>query len=164
MLATTDPLTGLLNRRELLTQADKIIHQVARNSSTYALLSIDVDLFKCVNDTYGHQTGDKVLKHLANLFVEERRANDLVARTGGEEFVLLLPDIDKESAFLFAENLRKKVECQSIDNIDITVSIGLVVSQQDVKTEFNTLLKLSDKALYDAKHLGRNRTIIALNG
>ncbi|WP_372742748.1 GGDEF domain-containing protein, partial [Neptunomonas sp.] len=89
-LATTDPLTGLINRRELQAQVEKVIYQVSRNLSTFALLSIDVDFFKRVNDTYGHQAGDRVLINLANIFTTSLRAHDLIARVGGEEFVLLL--------------------------------------------------------------------------
>lgn len=160
LLATTDPLTGLLNRRELLVQADRIAHLVARNSSTFALLSIDVDFFKGINDTHGHQAGDKVLQNLAKILTQERRTDDLVARVGGEEFVLVLPNMDQENAFRFAEKLRKKIECESIDNLNITVSIGLVVSHKDVQKQFDELLNLSDQALYEAKRQGRNRTIV----
>ncbi|MBJ7539097.1 sensor domain-containing diguanylate cyclase [Marinomonas transparens] len=160
-LATTDPLTGLLNRRELQAQAQKIAHRAERKSSTFALFAIDVDFFKQVNDTHGHQTGDKVLIHLANTLSKERRKNDLVARVGGEEFVLLLPDIDEENAFLLAEKIRTLIGKQSIENIKITVSIGLVVTRQNTQTDFYTLLTLSDKALYEAKNAGRNRTHIA---
>ncbi|MFQ3235943.1 MAG: diguanylate cyclase (GGDEF)-like protein [Paraglaciecola sp.] len=161
LLATIDPLTGLLNRREMMAQVTKITSQVARNSSNFALLSIDVDFFKQVNDTYGHLAGDKVLKHLANILVEDRRAHDIVARVGGEEFILLLPDMNKENAFIFAEKLRKKIEKQSIDNINITVSIGLVISHKKVKVDFDFLLHLSDNALYNSKKEGRNRTTVA---
>lgn len=160
-LATTDPLTGLLNRRELYTQANKVIQQVARNPSSFALLSIDIDFFKRINDTYGHKSGDNVLKQLASLLTEERRANDIVARTGGEEFILLLPGIDENNAFLFAEKLRKKIQRQSIDNLNITVSIGLVISHKGAKVDFDTLLNLSDEALYESKNTGRNKTTTA---
>ena len=160
-LATTDPLTGLLNRRELESQAKKIIHQADRNSSTFALLSIDVDFFKRVNDTYGHQVGDKVLIHLANVLTKERRINDLVARVGGEEFVLILPDIDKDNAILLAEKLRQTVEQEPIDNISITISIGLVVTDKNTKVDLDVLLKASDNALYQSKEAGRNRVSVA---
>ncbi|MBU0795568.1 MAG: GGDEF domain-containing protein [Alphaproteobacteria bacterium] len=160
-LATTDPLTGLLNRRELQAQAQKIASQAEKKSTTFALLAIDVDLFKQVNDTYGHHTGDKVLVDLANMLSKERKKSDLVARVGGEEFVLVLPEIDEESAFLLAEKIRTLIENQSNENIKITVSIGLVVTRQNVQTDFYTLLALSDKALYEAKRSGRNRTHIA---
>lgn len=160
-LATTDPLTGLLNRRELQVQAQKMIHQAGRNLSTFALLSIDIDFFKRVNDTYGHPAGDKVLIHLAGILVQERRVTDLVARIGGEEFVLVLPDINEKNAFQLAENLRKTIEKQSIGKIKITVSIGLIVTRKNIPTDFDLLLELSDKALYQSKKSGRNRTHVA---
>ena len=160
-LASTDPLTGLLNRRELQVQTQKIISQVSRNSSTFALLSIDVDFFKQVNDTYGHQAGDNVLKNLANIFNASLRGHDLIARIGGEEFVLLLQDVDENNAFKLAEKLRKNIEENPIGNINITVSIGLVVTRDNVNLDLDMLLKLSDEALYDAKKSGRNRTSVA---
>ena len=124
------------------------------------MLSIDVDFFKGINDTHGHQAGDKVLQNLAKILTQERRTDDLVARVGGEEFVLVLPNMDQENAFRFAEKLRNKIECESIDNLNITVSIGLVVSHKDVQKEFEVLLNSSDQALYEAKRQGRNRTIV----
>ncbi|WP_372738944.1 GGDEF domain-containing protein [Neptunomonas sp.] len=160
-LATTDPLTGLINRRELQAQVEKVIYQVSRNLSTFALLSIDVDFFKRVNDTYGHQAGDRVLINLANIFTTSLRAHDLIARVGGEEFVLLLQDIDEKNAFLLAEKLRRSVEASAIDDIKITVSIGLVVTRKNAVAGLDMLLKLSDNALYEAKKSGRNRTLIA---
>ena len=160
-LATTDPLTGLLNRSELQAQAKKVIYDVSRNLSTFALLSIDVDFFKRVNDTFGHQAGDKVLESLANLFNEELRSNDLIARMGGEEFVLLLQDVDQKTAFQLAEKLRKNIEKTSIDDIKVTVSIGLVVTRKNAYVDLDMLLKSSDDALYDAKKSGRNRTSVA---
>jgi len=160
-LATIDPLTGLLNRRELEVQAQRVIHQAARASSTFALFSIDVDFFKQVNDTHGHQAGDKVLIQLAKVLTKGRRANDLVARFGGEEFVLVLPDIVEEKALILAEKLRKAVGMISIDNIKITISIGLVVTHKGTDVDLEQLIKLSDSALYDAKDAGRNRVALA---
>ncbi|MFT5720124.1 MAG: diguanylate cyclase (GGDEF)-like protein [Motiliproteus sp.] len=161
LLATTDSLTGLLNRREMLVQVKRLTSQVVRNSSTFALLSIDIDLFKKVNDTYGHPAGDKVLTHLANILTKDRRAQDIIARMGGEEFILVLPDMDEANAFIFAENIRESIENQPVDNINITVSIGLVVSHKYSNVDFDFLLRLSDNALYDAKNSGRNRTVAA---
>ncbi len=160
-LATTDPLTGLLNRREFQEQTKKLISQTDRSASTFALLSIDVDFFKHVNDTHGHQVGDKVLIHLAKLFNKNRRANDLVSRFGGEEFILVLPDITNEDAYQLAEKLRLNVERNPIDNIQITLSIGLVVTKKAKKVNLEQLLKTSDKALYMSKATGRNKTSVA---
>jgi len=159
-LATTDPLTGLLNRRELLAQAENIASQMDRNASSYAVLTLDVDFFKKVNDTHGHQTGDKELIQLAKVLLQERRANDLVARVGGEEFVIVLPDIDEESAFLVAEKIRINVAEQEVDGISITLSIGGVVSAQGMELSFDNLLALSDNALLSAKKTGRNKTMM----
>lgn len=159
-LAITDSLTGLINRRELENQANRLISQTYRNQSRFALLALDVDFFKKVNDNYGHIIGDKVLKHLAELLKEERRANDIVARIGGEEFVLLLPDISEESAYKLAENLRKRVESTQVDNVKFTISLGVVVSQKSEKADFSTLLKMSDDALYNSKKSGRNKTTV----
>ena len=160
-LAITDPLTGLMNRRELQKQITRAINQVSRNPSTFALLSIDIDFFKRVNDTHGHQEGDKALIHLANILKEKRRTNDIVARVGGEEFVLLLPDINEENAYKLAESLRKKVKQESVNDIYITISIGVVVSNEDEKRSADELLKLSDDALYSSKNTGRNKTTVA---
>jgi len=159
-LATTDPLTGLFNRRELLAQATTIANQTYRNSSAYAVLTVDIDFFKHVNDTYGHQAGDKVLVNLAKQLTENRRANDLVARVGGEEFIIVLPDVNEENAFLIAEKIRLNVAQQMVDNISITLSIGLVVSAKHKRIDFADLLLLSDNALFESKKSGRNKTSI----
>jgi len=162
-LATTDPLTGLLNRRELQNLAKRNMSQAARDGSNFAVLTFDIDDFKLVNDTYGHQVGDEVIQHIANLLTENRRDHDLVARVGGEEFVILLPGINEESAFGFAEKLRKKIESQPKDNLKVTVSIGLVISGSKSDNHFEKLLALSDQALYESKNNGKNRTTLACN-
>jgi sigma-B regulation protein RsbQ len=159
-LATTDPLTGLLNRRQLLAQATNIVHQMNRNSSVLAVLTLDVDFFKHVNDTYGHLAGDKVLVHLASELTGNRRANDLVARVGGEEFIIVLPDVNEENAFAVAEKIRLKVAQQVIDNISITLSIGVVLSSKNKQVDFGDLLLLSDNALLKSKRTGRNKTTV----
>jgi sigma-B regulation protein RsbQ len=160
-LASTDELTGLINRRELSNLAEKTSSQMARHNASYAVMSIDIDFFKKVNDTYGHQAGDEALKCLAQLLMKDRRANDLVARIGGEEFVLVLPDINEDNALKIAESLRLKVENSIINNIKLTVSIGLAVSLNHPNTAFEHLLRLSDDALYQSKHSGRNKVSVA---
>ncbi|MFQ3206165.1 MAG: diguanylate cyclase (GGDEF)-like protein [Glaciecola sp.] len=158
VLATTDSLTGLLNRRQLLAQANSVAHQMNRSQSTYAVLALDVDFFKQVNDTYGHQAGDNVLVQLANQLTENRRANDLVARVGGEEFIILLPDINEVSAFEVAEGIRLKVAEQVVDTISITISIGVMVSAKNKQVDLGELMILSDNALLESKRTGRNKT------
>ena len=96
------------------------------------------------------------------MLAKKRRLNDLVARVGGEEFVLLLPDIDEINAFELSEKLRKNIANETIENITITVSIGLVVTRKNTKIDFDKLLQLSDDALYNSKKAGRNRTSITL--
>jgi sigma-B regulation protein RsbQ len=159
-LATTDSLSGLLNRREFFHLAQKAVQQAMRNSSTLALLSFDIDYFKQVNDCYGHQMGDKVIQTVANILSENRRVYDVVARIGGEEFVVLLPDIDKQNAWQLAEKLRQQVAQQSIDGIRVTVSVGLCVTEKGQAINVHEMLRLSDNALYKAKNNGRNQTII----
>ncbi|MBT1449545.1 GGDEF domain-containing protein [Glaciecola sp. XM2] len=156
-LATTDSLTGLMNRRRLLDLAEKTNSQMARNNSTYAVMSIDIDFFKKVNDTYGHYVGDEVLKGVASILSNGRRANDLVARIGGEEFVVVLPDIGSAHALELAEALRSKVESANINEVKLTISIGVTVSVKHNHINFEALMRLSDDALYEAKRRGRNR-------
>jgi diguanylate cyclase (GGDEF)-like protein len=158
VLATTDSLTGLLNRRQLLAQANNVAHQMNRSGSAYAVLTLDVDFFKQVNDTYGHQAGDKVLVNLANQLTENRRANDIVARVGGEEFIIVLPDVNDASAFAVAEEIRLKIAQQVVDTISITVSIGVMVSAKNKQVDLGELMVLSDNALLESKRTGRNKT------
>lgn len=162
-LATTDSLTGLLNRRELQNLAKRSISQAARDGSSFAVLTFDIDDFKQVNDTYGHQVGDEVIQHIAKLLTEDRREHDLVARVGGEEFVILLPGINEASAFNFAETLRKKIESQPKDKLKVTVSIGLAISGSNSDNHLEKLLTLSDQALYESKNHGKNRTTLTCN-
>jgi diguanylate cyclase (GGDEF)-like protein len=160
-LATTDPLTGLMNRRELSNLAEKTNSQMARSDASYAVMSVDIDFFKKVNDTYGHHTGDEALKGLAKLLTADRRSNDIVARTGGEEFVLVLPDIDIDDALRIAETLRVKAEELTIGEMKLTVSIGVAVSIKGQNAGFERLLRLSDNALFQSKHDGRNKVSLA---
>lgn len=154
----TDPLTGAHNRRSL----NSLFKQLTAKHTPFAILEIDIDFFKRVNDTFGHDVGDEVLKSLTNIIKELSRKDDMVARTGGEEFVLVLPNEDSESAFKIAERLRKTVESTSIDVIGyITISIGIATWPEhgDTTEQVN---KCADKALYYAKEHGRNRCVIAL--
>jgi sigma-B regulation protein RsbQ len=162
-LATTDPLTGLLNRRELQNLAKRSISQAVRDGSDFAVLTFDIDDFKQVNDTYGHQVGDEVIQHIAKLLTKDRREHDLVARVGGEEFVILLPGINETSAFNLAETLRKKIESQPKDKLKVTVSIGLAISGSSSDNNLEKLLTLSDQALYESKNHGKNKTTLACN-
>lgn len=157
--ALTDSLTGLANRRSL----DKVLKAWSSEGRLFSLLVLDVDYFKSINDTYGHQMGDETLKMIAETICAVVRKNDFCFRYGGEEFVLLLPDTDSLSAYNVAEKLRRKVEKTSfIPGKIITVSIGLseYPTQTDSLTE---LFRLADSALYTSKVEGRNRITISSN-
>lgn len=150
-LAKTDYLTGILNRRAFF----EIINKLDLND--YAVLMLDIDHFKRINDTYGHDVGDKVLKEFAKIIKKNLRKDDIFARIGGEEFIIITKNIDKAHLLLFAEKLRKKVESMQIRDIYITVSIGGYIFQ--FNEDINVALKYADEALYEAKKY-RNEVVI----
>lgn len=159
-LASTDPMTELLNRRAFFDVCDKTIKRVASNDEELTCLIIDIDHFKKINDTYGHDAGDEVIITIAKLIIDNTRTMDFIGRIGGEEFSILMPNTDKESAFIIADRLRENVAKHKIllDSayINITVSIGLsYLTHEDVN--IHTLLKRADTALYEAKESGRNQ-------
>ncbi len=164
-LAVTDPLTGLYNRRYLETHLTNLIEHFVNRGKSLAVLALDVDFFKPVNDTYGHDAGDKVLQELAGRIRENTRTIDLCCRTGGEEFVLVLPSTNMEAAHVIAERLRKSIASKvfaagPITGIPVTISIG-VATLSDAEDTLETLLKRADSALYAAKREGRNRVVQA---
>lgn len=155
-MSATDELTGLMNRREINLRAPELINQAKRYSHTFALLMIDVDHFKKINDSYGHLEGDRVLQELGQRLKIFGRQTDLIARFGGEEFIMLLPDTDATDARLFAERLHKLMSEIHVNNRPVTVSIGITMS--DGSQNLEELTKQADTALYKAKNNGRNRT------
>jgi two-component system, cell cycle response regulator len=164
-LAITDSLTGLYNRRYLETHLGHLIEHFINRGKTLSVLSIDVDFFKAINDTHGHDAGDKVLQELAVRIRQCTRTIDLCCRTGGEEFVLVLPTTDVSSAERVAERLRKSVGLRPFtindtQNISVTISVG-VAGLGDPADNLEKLLKRGDSALYRAKREGRNRVVLA---
>jgi diguanylate cyclase (GGDEF)-like protein len=156
--ARTDPLTGLLNRRGLEERAAVEIAHARRDNSPIALAGFDLDYFKRINDEWGHQTGDRVLVHLARLLMGEARDIDTVARVGGEEFVVLLPDTDLAGARAFTDRVRAGLAAAPAAELpSIRVSAGIVASASP--DELSTLLQRADSALYAAKRGGRDRTM-----
>ena len=155
-MSATDELTGLMNRREVNLRGPELINQAKRYTHTIALLMIDIDHFKQINDTYGHLEGDRVLTELGLRLKTFGRLTDLIARFGGEEFIMLLPDTDATEASLFAERLHKLISEIEVNNIPVTVSIGITMS--DGSQNLQELTKRADNALYKAKDNGRNRT------
>ena len=159
--ALRDGLTGVSNRRYFDLQFDRECKNAQRKGSTFALVMIDIDHFKAVNDNYGHHVGDRVLRHTAQLLRDELRTLDTLTRYGGEEFAIILPNANRENARLVAERLRSSL-C-TIDAPDvqkITASFGVAVYPNDADTPAE-LLKAADKALYHAKRTGRNRVCLA---
>jgi two-component system cell cycle response regulator len=163
-LALTDSLTGLYNRRYAMRHMEGLMDRVKTSGKALSVLVCDLDHFKNVNDTYGHAAGDEVLKQFAQRATASMRNFDMVARTGGEEFVCLLPDTDGQAALKVAERLcariadvPMKVEGAPNGEITVTVSIGLAATSKVMSGE--ELLKIADAALYRAKQSGRNRVI-----
>lgn len=153
----TDPLTGLHNRRGLNIALD-LMQSAHRN---FAVISLDIDHFKSVNDTYGHDVGDEVLQGLAAIMQKASRGEDVVCRIGGEEFLILLPGVDARIAVEVAERLRRQVELSRFGLAgQITISLGVAqwcVDSGDVEA----VLKVADNMLYEAKRGGRNRVVVA---
>lgn len=162
----TDSLTGLKNRRYFDQRLSEEIAQSKRYRLPLSLLLIDVDHFKRVNDTYGHQMGDEVLKNLSKVILEMVRDSDVVARYGGEEIAIITPNTDKAEAILLAERLRNIVQKSTLasmdatqDVIQITISVGVSTLNFE-RMDKDILVEEADKALYEAKNLGRNRVQI----
>lgn len=159
--ATWDSLTGIRNRSRFIEEAEHAISYCSRKQVSYAVLMIDLDHFKRVNDRYGHDRGDAVLKHFAVITEALLRSYDIFGRFGGEEFIVLLQSVDRAMTEDIAERIRAAIEASPADGIAITVSIGAVtVSATDKPADFYQLYHLSDNALYEAKKSGRNRVMV----
>lgn len=162
--ATRDLLTGALNRVSLFQQLEQEVALSARHNSPFCLLLADIDHFKSVNDRYGHPAGDHVLRTLGNLFLQQSRLEDVVGRIGGEEFAFILRRTEQSGGQEFGERLRKAVESAEItlpDNTPtkLTVSLGLTTWKQGDGA--SQMVDRADRALYQAKHQGRNQLLIA---
>lgn len=165
-LSNTDELTSLANRRYFQAILKREVDQARRYNTTFGLIMIEVDHFKPFNDSYGHLAGDMVLKRIAALLLQNTRGIDLVARFGGEEFIVLLPRTDEKGAQATAEKLRACVQDEDISAFDvnpgagrITLSLGIAVYPHHSKDVFD-LLNMADQALYRAKTSGRNRVLV----
>jgi diguanylate cyclase (GGDEF) domain len=161
-LAITDDLTGLYNRRFLDEYLRIQLAMAKRQQTRIAFLSIDIDHFKMLNDMHGHATGDRVLVKVGAMFRTSIRASDLAVRIGGEEFLIVIPDTDREGAVIFAERLCEQfaaTEFCSEPPVRLTVSIGVAIYPDD-GVEEGTLLRTADEALYRSKREGRNRITV----
>ena len=165
-MAVTDSLTGLHNRHYVFSHLGRLMQRVVRGGNPIAVLMLDIDKFKAVNDSYGHAAGDQVLVEFAARLTQGLRGLDLPVRYGGEEFMVVMPDSDLEVAKVVAERLRGLVagrpfEVSAVDTpIEVTTSVGLAVSRGAAETT-ESMVGRADKALYRAKHAGRNRVEVS---
>lgn len=162
--ALRDSLTNLHNRRYFLTTGEEVLSEHKANGHSVSIIILDLDHFKKINDTHGHAVGDEVLKSVAEVLRSQCRSTDLISRYGGEEFIILLPEIDQENAFLMAERIRIALESMDIyvDNLLIktTASFGIVSFSKGSKASLELLINRADQALYFAKDAGRNKSIV----
>lgn len=161
--ANKDFLTGVYNRRYFYENMNEYVAYAEEHMEPYVVAMMDIDHFKKINDTHGHNSGDKVLKTLAKKLIDETKGDDLIARFGGEEFCIILKNISNEDAVKFFVNLRANIANCKVqlkkEQISFTVSIGVAFSRSDYRLD--ELLELADEALYRAKENGRNRVEIA---
>lgn len=166
-MSLLDPLTELYNSRYLLTRADQEFALFNRTGQNMALIMADIDHFKYVNDQYGHSIGDIVLQQVATVMRNTARKVDVVARVGGEEFTVLLPDSTTKGAMVLAERIRERIASTPIllpdgRSINVKISLGVSSTEEFVPDVFNELYESADNALYRAKRDGRNRVVKAV--
>jgi two-component system cell cycle response regulator len=161
-MATTDGLTGLLNHRTFQSKADEAVAHARRYGRKCSLILSDIDHFKSVNDTYGHPAGDQVLRGVGRILRAKARDTDAVARYGGEEFAIIMPETDAAGARVIAERIREAIAAEvfqtELGPLKLTLSLGIASSPEDA-AEKQALIDLADQCLYQAKRLGRNRSI-----
>jgi diguanylate cyclase (GGDEF)-like protein len=158
-MAVTDSLTGLYVRRYFMVKLQEEIHRAERYNKRLSVIMADLDRFKKINDTYGHDAGDRALKAISKFLQKNIRDVDAIARYGGEEFVMLIPDADKEAAFCLAERLREELAKVELEDLPpITISLGIATYPSD-GTDLEELIKRADAAMYEAKQQGRNKVV-----
>lgn len=162
LLATmhVDTLTGLQNRRKFEEFFAQEYKRAKRYNQAFSLIILDIDNFKTINDTFGHQQGDEALKVVSNIIRKKLRDSDFGARWGGEEFIIILPNTDaKSAATMVAERIRAEIEAHDFGNFKITISSGIAQFTSDM--EAGALLKMADDALYKSKRSGKNKITMA---
>jgi len=163
-MAITDGLTGLYNRRYMETHLGSLVEQAGSRGKPLTILVLDIDYFKAINDTHGHDAGDDVLREFATRIRKSIRGIDLACRLGGEEFVIVMPETDMAVATIVAERLRRRIAsepfgiAQGARAINVTISIG-IATLDTADDNASTILKRADQALYRAKRDGRNRVV-----
>jgi len=161
-LASTDTLTGLFNRRKGWDFMGYEEERSRRSKKPVGVVLMDIDHFKQVNDTWGHETGDKVLQQTAKILTEGLRSADILIRWGGEEFLIVMPETDQDAAKNVAEKIRQSIESAAWDILgdsSLTISLGVAIKTPDV--DWDTTIAMADRALYNAKEGGRNRVEVA---
>lgn len=163
-MANRDYLTGLYNRRIFEELFIRELALSKRYERAISVILIDIDHFKKINDTYGHQVGDIVLKKIAKLFLEKLRVGDIVCRYGGEEFAIFLPETDKENAFIVAEKLRESIENFKFEEIsqelNVKITGGISEYKKGFSEDIDKIISMADEALYVGKNSGRNKMVI----
>jgi len=162
ILATMDSLTGVFNRRTILESLEKELRRSQRYGKVFSMIIMDIDFFKNVNDTYGHQTGDKVLRSVCDNIKANIRVNDVIGRYGGEEFLIIMPETDTDHAAIAAEKLRLAIGSNPLSEentrVKVTASFGVSSYRQNDDTKM--IIARVDKALYESKQNGRNRVTV----
>ncbi|WP_415397562.1 bacteriohemerythrin [Sulfurimonas sp. CS5] len=161
-MAFVDPLTGAVNRRKFEELSTQELERAKRYESNLCFLMLDIDHFKNINDTYGHSRGDEVLKHFSSVCLDMARSLDIVARVGGEEFIIMLPETASEGAYIFAERFREKIySCEvKVEGQTIKYSVSIGIACLDKDKDVKEILQKADRALYEAKASGRNCSVI----
>lgn len=161
-LATVDGMTGLLNRQRFLDLAEKEFERSRRYDRPLSMMMIDIDFFKLVNDRRGHDVGDTVIVGIAKICLDMSREVDIIARLGGEEFAILLPETNQTDACIFAERLRAAAEKSQfpVQGEDEAVTVSIGVAERKAEHDLPALMKAADMGLYEAKRNGRNRLCV----
>ena len=154
-MALTDSLTGLYNRHYAHMRIKEEVKRANREKYPVSVVFVDIDKFKSINDTFGHDVGDIALKHVSSLLTLASREYDVTVRWGGEEFVLLLPNTDENGAYILAERLRNQIANSKFDYCNITASLGIASFPTD-DINIDTVISYADSALYHSKQTGRN--------
>jgi len=162
--ARADPLTGAFNRGYFDAHAPRLAARCRPARQSLSVLMIDVDNLKQVNDAHGHPAGDRVLKQVVNRVTSALRPSDLVARMGGDEFAVVMPETDLDAALQIAERLRGRIAETPVEGVAVTVSIGVTASRPDVEEELEVTLQRADAAVYEAKRAGGNRVVAGGRG
>jgi two-component system cell cycle response regulator len=160
-MAITDSLTGLYNRHFLDAHLNNMVNSSINNKKSFSVMILDMDHFKAVNDTYGHDAGDEILKALTKRIIDSIRSSDLAARIGGEEFMVLLPETNIADAYILADRIRAKIGTTPFvvsHEIELTKTISIGIAELNLSGDnAAAMIKRADNALYEAKNTGRNK-------